>query len=93
LSEEFIHAESLLVLEHEIDRPSDLMGKDTKGFSLVVFSFQFGHIMLGLIGFPEHEDGGLIGRPFQVVVPDLAVGFSGSFAIGFLEGFDQPGIG
>ena len=73
LAEKFIHIKGLLVFEYKVNRPADLVGKDTQGFALVVFSFEFCHILFGFLRFPEHEDRGLIACPFEMVVSDFAV--------------------
>ena len=79
--EEFIHIKRLLVFEDIINRPADFMGKDPKGFPLVVLSFESGHVLFGFFRFPEHEDGRLITSPFQMVIADFAVGFAGPFSV------------
>ena len=73
LAKEFFHIKSLLVFEYKINRSADFVGEDTQCFALVVFSFEFCHILFGFLGFPEHEDCRLIARPFQMVVSDFTV--------------------
>jgi hypothetical protein len=73
LTEEFFHIKGLLVFENKINSSADFVCEDTQGFALVVFSFEFCHILFGFIGFPEHENRRLITCPFQMVVADLAV--------------------
>jgi len=51
LAEEFFHIKSLLVFENKINGSTDFVGEDPQGFTLVVFSFQFCHILFGLLGF------------------------------------------
>lgn len=73
LAEKFIHTKSLLVFEDIINRSADFVGEDTQCFALVIFSFEFCHILFGFLGFSEHEDCRLIARPFQMVVSDFTV--------------------
>ena len=73
LAKEYFHIKSLLVFEYKINRSADFVGEDTQGFALVVFSFEFSHILFGFFGFPEHEDRRLVACPFQMVVSDFAV--------------------
>lgn len=69
------------------------MGKDTERFAFVVFALQFGDKILGLLAVPEHQDGGLLDRPFEMMVADFLVRMTGPFAVGLFDGFNQPGIG
>ena len=69
------------------------MGQDAKGFTLVVFSFEFCGIGFGLAGMPQEQDHGFLDGPFEVVVADFLIGFAGPFAVGFFYRFNQAGIG
>ena len=69
------------------------MGKDAQGLALVVFVFQLAHIILGLAGISEHQDGGLFDGPFKMVVADFLIGMPGPFAVGLFYRSDQAGIG
>ena len=55
LAKEFFHIKSLLVFEYEINRSADFVGEDTQRFALVVFSFEFCHILFGFLGFPASQ--------------------------------------
>ena len=50
LAKEFFHIKSLLVFENKINCSADFVGEDSQGFALVVFSFEFCHILFGFLG-------------------------------------------
>ncbi len=74
LAKESFHIKSLLVFEDIINGSADLVGEDAQGFALIVFPFEFSHVLFSFLGFSEHEDRRLVPCPFEMVVPDLAIG-------------------
>jgi hypothetical protein len=69
------------------------MGKNAKGFALVVFAFQFTDIVFGLGRLSQEKHGRLFDGPFKVVVADFLVGMAGPFAVRLFSRAYQPCIG
>ena len=49
LSKESFHIERLIVFKHKVNGAAQLMGEDSQGFALVVFSGIFGHEVFSLL--------------------------------------------
>ena len=73
MSKERLHVEGFLSLEHEVDSPADLVGKDGKFLAFAVFAVQAAVIVLSLFVYPDKETGCLGECPLEVDISDLGV--------------------
>ena len=92
-TEELFLVKSLLVLEHKIDGPSELMGKDRQGLGFAVLTDKSLEILFRwLIAFGE-KDRSLGEGPLEVSVTDPFGTGSVFFAVGFFDALDQTAVG
>ena len=92
MTEKMVHIKSLLVFKHEVNGPAQLVGIDSQGLALVVFSAQPVHIFFGLVRFTQADHGRCPDGPFKMGVTDLLIGFTSPFTVGLFFRTDQPGI-
>jgi hypothetical protein len=91
-TEELFLVKSLLVFEHEIDGPPELVGKDREGLGLAVLTGEpFEIPFAGIIAF-EEKDRCLGEGPLEMSVTDLFTTGSIFFAIGFFDALDQTAV-
>lgn len=48
--------------------------KNTESLAFVIFPLKAGQIAFGFLGIFEHQDGGFLNRPFEMMVTDFLVG-------------------
>ena len=93
LTEELLLVECLLVLQHEIDGPSELVGKDREGFAFAVFTGKSFQVLLGRFVASEEKDRRFREGPLEMGVADLVATGAVFLAVGFFGALDQPAVG
>jgi hypothetical protein len=92
-AKELFLVKSLLVLEHEIDGSSELMGKDRQGLGFAVLTGKSLEILFGWLIALEEKDRSLGEGPLEVSVTDLFATGTVFFAVGFFDALDQAAVG
>jgi hypothetical protein len=85
--------ERSLLLHHEEDGSTELVGEDGKGLGLAVLSSKFLDVTLRRRICAQEEDGGLGERPLQVRVSDLSAAHSELFPRRALFALHEPCVG
>jgi hypothetical protein len=92
-TEELFLGKSLLVLEHEIDGSSELVGEDRESLGLAVFTGKPLEILFGRFIALEKKHCCLGESPLEVSVTDLFATGSVLFAVGFFDALNQTAVG
>ena len=92
-TEELFLVKRLLVFEHEIGGPPELMGEDREGLGFAVLTGKSLEILFaGLVAF-EEKHCSLGESPFEVGIADLFTTGAVFFAVGFFDALDQTAVG
>jgi len=92
-TKELILVKRLLVFEHEIDGPPELVGKDREGLGLAVFTGKPLEILFGRLVALEEKHRCLGEGPFEMSVTDLFATGSVFFTVGFFDALYQTAVG
>ena len=92
-SQERVHVEGLLSLEHEVDGPTEAVGEDGERLALTVLALQALLVLHPLGVGAQEEDGGFGEGPLEVGVADLAGAVAGALAGGLVGAPDETGVG
>ncbi len=92
LSQKLLLIECLLVLEHEIDRSSELMGKDRESLCLAVFMDKPIEISLCRIIALEEKDSCFREGPFKMGIADFVTMGAVFLSIRFMGALDQATV-
>ena len=71
MTEKQFHIKRLFVFEHEVNGPTELVGENSQGLTIVMFVTQPLHIFFGLFGFAQADHGRCLDGPFEMGVADL----------------------
>ena len=82
-----------VMLEHQIDRPTQFVGENRQGLALTMAGSELRQVVLGWLVVPERGHRGFRERPLEMGVADLLAAGAVPFAIRFLGTLDQAAVG